>query len=165
MIMSQRILTLFTIIGFNCLFEASSDSFKEDRDDKEIHSIGTISSTLEHKHVSPLSQDPITTITAITSATNSNTSTDDFFTVGNLSSLSTVKDENASYLDIFGEFSKEYILHHLIPPTNAQCDWNWNYFRCEPFCLCDLQYKVGDYHLGRSCRLRELSHGKFVPKS
>jgi hypothetical protein len=162
--MIQRILTLLTIIGFNRLIAASSDVFKEDRDDKEIHSVGTSSSTLENKHVSPLSQDPMTTIAAITSATNSNTSIDDLFTIGNLSSLSTVKDENASYLDIFGEFSKEYILHHLIPPTNSQCDWNWNYLRCEPFCLCDLQYKFGDYHLGRSCRLRESSQGEFVPK-
>lgn len=82
-------------------------------------------------------------------------------TVVNLSSLNTVKDENASYLDIFGEFSKEYIIHHLIPPTDAQCDWNWTYLRCEPFCICDYQYKLGDYHLGRSCRLRELNQSEF----
>jgi hypothetical protein len=81
--------------------------------------------------------------------------------VVNLSLLSTVKDENASYLDIFGEFSKEYIIHHLIPPTDAQCDWNWNYLRCEPFCICDYQYKLGDYHVGRSCRLRESNQGEL----
>lgn len=71
-----------------------------------------------------------------------------------LASFSTIHDENATYLDIFGEVSKDYIIHHLIPPTDAECDWNWSHLRCEPFCNCDYVYQFGDYHLGRSCRLR-----------
>lgn len=41
-----------------------------------------------------------------------------------------------------------------IPQTDAQCDWEWKHMRCEPYCLCSLQFQWGDYHLGRSCRNR-----------
>jgi hypothetical protein len=53
-----------------------------------------------------------------------------------------------------------YLLHvsiyfvNQIPPTDAQCRWDWRYLRCEPFCACLLQFELGDYHLGRSCRFR-----------
>jgi hypothetical protein len=142
--------------------EVSSESF-EFRDETEVlrplapsddddDGHGTIHTIQTNPDV--LWQDAALTKTVNSDDINPNS---DLFTLVNLSSLSTVKDENASYLDIFGEFSKEYILHHFIPPTNAQCDWDWHYLRCEPFCLCDIQYKFGDYHLGRSCRLRESS--------
>merc|ERR1711982_67989 len=44
---------------------------------------------------------------------------------------------------------------HMIPHTNVECKWDWKQFRCEPSCSCTLNYKFGDYHLGRSCRFKE----------
>jgi hypothetical protein len=41
-----------------------------------------------------------------------------------------------------------------IPETDAECRWDWRSVRCEPACECASQPKRGDYHLGRSCRLR-----------
>ena len=41
-----------------------------------------------------------------------------------------------------------------IPDTDESCDWQWKHMRCEPYCLCSLQFQWGDYHLGRSCRRR-----------
>jgi hypothetical protein len=41
-----------------------------------------------------------------------------------------------------------------IPETDAECRWDWRSIRCEPACECASQPKRGDYHLGRSCRLR-----------
>ena len=67
-----------------------------------------------------------------------------------------VQDENATYLDIFGEISKDILTNQIIPKTSKECDWNWMHLRCEPFCICSYQPIFGDYHLGRSCRLRSL---------
>ena len=66
------------------------------------------------------------------------------------------EDENATYLDIFGEISKDILTNQIIPKTSKECDWNWMHLRCEPFCICSYQPIFGDYHLGRSCRLRSL---------
>lgn len=41
-----------------------------------------------------------------------------------------------------------------IPDTDIECRWDWRSIRCEPACQCHLDLKVGDYHLGRSCRFR-----------
>lgn len=38
-----------------------------------------------------------------------------------------------------------------------ECQWDWRHARCEPNCECALEFKWGDYHLGRSCRKRTLS--------
>ncbi len=45
-------------------------------------------------------------------------------------------------------------LYLKIPSTHEQCDWNWKHLRCEPFCECSYQPQWGDYHIGRSCRVR-----------
>jgi hypothetical protein len=67
-----------------------------------------------------------------------------------------IENENATLLDIFGEVSKDILTNQLIPATTAACDWDWIHFRCEPFCDCSYQALFGDYHLGRSCRSRQL---------
>jgi len=67
-----------------------------------------------------------------------------------------VEDQNATLLDIFGEVSKDILTNQMIPATTAACDWNWMHLRCEPFCNCSYQPLFGDYHLGRSCRSRDL---------
>jgi hypothetical protein len=69
-------------------------------------------------------------------------------------SFSWMQDENATYLDVFGEVAKDILTNQIIPETTASCDWNWMHLRCEPFCNCSYQPLWGDYHLGRSCRAR-----------
>jgi hypothetical protein len=46
------------------------------------------------------------------------------------------------------------LLFLQIPPTDVDCRWDWRSFRCESSCHCRLQWKRGDYHLGRACRRR-----------
>lgn len=66
------------------------------------------------------------------------------------------EDEN-TLLDVFANVAVEILTKHdyLIPATDASCNWSWSIRRlgCEPSCMCHFQYKMGDYHLGRSCRL------------
>jgi hypothetical protein len=40
------------------------------------------------------------------------------------------------------------------PPTDGECDWRWASKRCEPASTCQLRFRFGDFHAGRSCRLR-----------
>lgn len=40
------------------------------------------------------------------------------------------------------------------PPTDDACDWRWASRRCEPASTCQLRFRFGDFHAGRSCRLR-----------
>lgn len=63
------------------------------------------------------------------------------------------EDDDRTLLDIFGEVAKEYFTQKVIPPTDAECRWDWRSMRCEPYCLCNYIPCVGDYHIGRSCRL------------
>ena len=69
--------------------------------------------------------------------------------------LNTNYDDDQTYLDLFGERAKELLTRHLIPSTDADCRWDWRTGRCEPYCTCALQFLWGDYHLGRSCRIRQ----------
>jgi hypothetical protein len=39
-----------------------------------------------------------------------------------------------------------------IPSTDIDCKWDWRSLQCESHCYCSLQWKMGDYHLGRACR-------------
>jgi hypothetical protein len=68
-------------------------------------------------------------------------------------------DDEQTYLDLFGERAKELLTQHIIPATDASCRWDWRMGRCEPYCECGYYFLWGDYHLGRSCRLRS----KFTP--
>ena len=68
-------------------------------------------------------------------------------------------DDEQTYLDLFGERAKELLTQHIIPTTDAKCRWDWRMGRCEPYCECGYYFLWGDYHLGRSCRLRS----KFTP--
>lgn len=77
-------------------------------------------------------------------------------TISSSENPSWVNDDNATLLDIFGEIAKDVITNQMIPETEASCDWNWMHLRCEPFCTCSYQPLWGDYHLGRSCRAREV---------
>lgn len=45
------------------------------------------------------------------------------------------------------------MLTKTIPPTDAQCDFNWSRLRCEPKCSCGVRLRFGDYTPGRACRL------------
>jgi len=63
-------------------------------------------------------------------------------------------DDESTLLDLFGDVAKELLTKHVIPPTDAQCRWDWRHARCEPHCDCAFVPLWGDYHLGRSCRLR-----------
>lgn len=70
-----------------------------------------------------------------------------------------IHDDEQTYLDLFGERAKELLTQHIIPTTDASCRWDWRMGRCEPYCECGYYFLWGDYHLGRSCRLRS----KFTP--
>ena len=63
-------------------------------------------------------------------------------------------DDEATLLDLFGEAAKELLTKHVIPPTDAQCRWDWRHLRCEPYCDCAFSPLYGDYSLGRACRMR-----------
>lgn len=63
--------------------------------------------------------------------------------------------DDRTLLDTFGEVAKEYLTQKVIPETDVACRWDWRFVRCEPFCKCEFQPKRGDYHLGRSCRIKE----------
>jgi hypothetical protein len=63
-------------------------------------------------------------------------------------------DDEQTYLDLFGEYAKEFLTQKLVPTSDPECQWNWRHGRCEPVCLCDFQPKRGDFHLGRACRRR-----------
>lgn len=63
-------------------------------------------------------------------------------------------DDEATLLDLFGEAAKELLTKHVIPPTDAQCRWDWRHLRCEPYCDCTFAPLYGDYSLGRACRMR-----------
>lgn len=63
--------------------------------------------------------------------------------------------DDRTLLDVFGEAAKEYLTQQVIPDTDVSCRWDWRSVRCEPACECGLDFLWGDYHLGRSCRLRE----------
>ncbi|KAL7511800.1 hypothetical protein ACHAXN_009563 [Cyclotella atomus] len=67
-------------------------------------------------------------------------------------------DDEQTYLDLFGERAKELLTQHIIPTTDSICRWDWRMGRCEPYCECGYYFLWGDYHLGRSCRLRS----KFI---
>jgi len=41
----------------------------------------------------------------------------------------------------------------FFPITDKECYWDLFRERCEPHCLCSFQYKFGDLHPGRACRL------------
>ncbi|CAB9529149.1 expressed unknown protein [Seminavis robusta] len=69
-----------------------------------------------------------------------------------------LEEDDRSWLDVFGEVSKEYLTTQMIPPTDASCVWDWRVARCEPFCQCAFLPSWGDYHLGRSCRYRPNSN-------
>ncbi len=60
--------------------------------------------------------------------------------------------DDRTLLDIFGESAKQYLTQKVIPPTDAECKWDWRTVRCEPYCECAFLPQWGDYHLGRSCR-------------
>ena len=45
-------------------------------------------------------------------------------------------------------------LRDAAPDTSPDCDWSWSSKKCEPVDRCHLRYRFGDFHLGRSCRLR-----------
>ena len=45
-------------------------------------------------------------------------------------------------------------LRDAAPDTSVECDWSWSSKKCEPVDRCHLRYRFGDFHLGRSCRLR-----------
>jgi len=78
---------------------------------------------------------------------------------------SPIQQDESTLLDVFGEQAKVYLTQHLIPPTDVQCKWNWRYARCEPFCQCSIQYLVGDYHVGRACRLRQKNSPSSLPSN
>jgi hypothetical protein len=62
--------------------------------------------------------------------------------------------DDRTVLDMFGDLAKEYLTQKIIPETDTECKWDWRVVRCEPVCTCDFQPRLGDYHLGRSCRKR-----------
>ncbi|CAN0098524.1 unnamed protein product [Ascophyllum nodosum] len=63
------------------------------------------------------------------------------------------EEDAKSLLDIWVEKSREFVLTRTVPPTDAECDFNWTRLRCEPKCLCGSRLRFGDYTPGRSCRL------------
>ena len=76
------------------------------------------------------------------------------FSSERMQQFSTAVDDEATLLDLFGEAAKELLTKHVIPPTDAQCRWDWRHLRCEPYCDCAFSPLYGDYSLGRACRIR-----------
>ncbi|CAM9893740.1 unnamed protein product [Laminaria digitata] len=72
------------------------------------------------------------------------------------------EEDAKSLLDIWVERAREYVLTRTIPPTDAECDFNWSRLRCEPKCLCGARLRFGDYTPGRTCRL--LHHWERSPE-
>mmetsp|Transcript_3776 Transcript_3776/g.5787 ORF Transcript_3776/g.5787 Transcript_3776/m.5787 type:complete len:344 (-) Transcript_3776:54-1085(-) len=64
------------------------------------------------------------------------------------------EDDEQTFLDLFGERTKELLTQHIIPSTDIHCNWDWSMGRCEPYCECQFLPLWGDYNLGRSCRYR-----------
>ena len=69
---------------------------------------------------------------------------------------------NASYLnpDVEDSSVMEMFMMQLrskvfasIPPTDAECHFNWLFGRCYPLCKCRFAPKFGDFSPSRSCRL------------
>jgi hypothetical protein len=69
---------------------------------------------------------------------------------------------NASYLnpDVEDSSVMEMFMLQLrskvfasIPPTDAECHFNWLFGRCYPLCKCRFSPKLGDYSPSRACRL------------
>ncbi len=63
------------------------------------------------------------------------------------------EDEDRTLLEVTGERIKGFVLSNLTPPTDKECIYSLKRGRCEPRCMCGLQYRLGDYWLGRMCRL------------
>ncbi len=63
------------------------------------------------------------------------------------------EDEDKTLLEVAGERIKGFVLSNLTPPTDKECTYSMKRGRCEPKCACGLQYRLGDYWLGRMCRL------------
>ncbi|CAN0025224.1 unnamed protein product [Ectocarpus fasciculatus] len=63
------------------------------------------------------------------------------------------EEDAKSLLDIWVERAREYVLTQTVPPTDAECDFNWSRLRCEPKCTCGARLRFGDYTPGRACRL------------
>ncbi len=63
------------------------------------------------------------------------------------------EDEDKTLLEVAGDRIKGFVLSNLTPPTDKECTYNMKRARCEPKCACRLQYRLGDYWLGRMCRL------------
>ncbi|CAN0414270.1 unnamed protein product [Ectocarpus sp. 12 AP-2014] len=63
------------------------------------------------------------------------------------------EEDAKSLLDIWVERTREYVLTQTVPPTDAECDFNWSRLRCEPKCTCGARLRFGDYTPGRACRL------------
>jgi len=62
--------------------------------------------------------------------------------------------DNMSHLELF--LSKVKIgLLRSIPASDPECHFSWKHGSCYPQCLCKFQYKLGDYYLSRSCRLKK----------
>uniref|UniRef100_A0A7S0CK99 Uncharacterized protein n=1 Tax=Proboscia inermis TaxID=420281 RepID=A0A7S0CK99_9STRA len=77
------------------------------------------------------------------------------------------EDDERTYLDTFGEVSKIIMTHHVIPETDAECDFDWRSLRCEPHDICGgggcrFEYEFGDFHLGRSCWIFRDRNNKSV---
>ncbi len=63
------------------------------------------------------------------------------------------EDEDKTLLEVAGERIKGFVLSNLTPPTDKECTYSMKRGCCEPKCACGLQYRLGDYWLGRMCRL------------
>mmetsp|Transcript_31116 Transcript_31116/g.39032 ORF Transcript_31116/g.39032 Transcript_31116/m.39032 type:complete len:200 (-) Transcript_31116:260-859(-) len=64
--------------------------------------------------------------------------------------------------------AKDFTFTHIVPKTDAECKFNVRKslkerrLVCHPDPACSFQFKLGDFHLGRSCRLRK---AHFKPSS
>mmetsp|Transcript_34659 Transcript_34659/g.44215 ORF Transcript_34659/g.44215 Transcript_34659/m.44215 type:complete len:225 (+) Transcript_34659:59-733(+) len=64
--------------------------------------------------------------------------------------------------------AKDFTFTHIVPKTDAECKFNVHKslkerrLVCHPDPACSFQFKLGDFHLGRSCRLRK---AHFKPSS
>ena len=58
----------------------------------------------------------------------------------------------------------ERVLDSYAPATSPECDWRWSSLRCEPREECRFYFKLGDYHVGRSCRLRVTVEAELAQK-
>ena len=72
----------------------------------------------------------------------------------NIPELTDDEANERSLLEIFTDTIGDFVMHKLLPRSDAACRWNYAKSVCVPRCDCSFQHRAGDLTPGRACRLR-----------